>query len=86
MLIELRQKSQLTLPKEIVKELNLNKGDQLDISISDGNIKITPVAVYPKSYIDKLQEEYTILKRSIDNGEVPSFDNVDDLLKKLEED
>ena len=40
MIIELRKKSQITLPKEIVKKLNLKEGDTLDVSIKNGIINI----------------------------------------------
>ena len=42
MIIELRGKSQITIPKSIVKELDLREGDQLDIRIVDGTIQISP--------------------------------------------
>ena len=32
MLAELRKKSQITIPKEIITKLGLNEGDKLDIS------------------------------------------------------
>ena len=45
MIIELRKKSQITLPKEIVKNLNLQEGDKFEVSIENGTIKLEPVAV-----------------------------------------
>ena len=38
MLAELRQKSQITIPKEIVEKLGLSEGDKLDIRELDGTI------------------------------------------------
>ena len=52
MLAELRQKSQITIPKEIVEQLGLNEGDKLEIYVQDGMICIMPVAVYPKKYLE----------------------------------
>ena len=49
MIIELRKKSQITLPKEIVKNLNLQEGDRFEVSIENGSIKLEPVAVYSLS-------------------------------------
>ena len=60
MIIELRKKSQITLPKEIVKNLNLHEGDKFEVSIENGSIKLEPVAVYPKEYILKLAEEIQV--------------------------
>jgi AbrB family looped-hinge helix DNA binding protein len=36
MIIDLRKKSQITIPKEIVDELNLNEGDHLEVSVKNG--------------------------------------------------
>lgn len=63
MIIELRKKSQITLPKEIVKELNLKQGDQFEITVDDGSIKLEPVAMYSKKYLKKLEEEIKQLKK-----------------------
>ena len=38
MLAELRQKSQITIPKEIVLKLGLSEGDKFDIVEKDGTI------------------------------------------------
>lgn len=49
MLAELRQKSQITIPKEIIVKLGLSEGDKLDIFEQDGTICMMPVVVYPKN-------------------------------------
>ena len=36
MLAELRTKSQITIPKEIIKKLNLSEGDKLEVYEKDG--------------------------------------------------
>lgn len=84
MLAELRTKSQITLPKNIVMSLGLSEGDQLDIIEKDGVIYMTPVAVYPKNYISNLQKEISQLKADIDSGKQPVFDNLDSLFEALE--
>ena len=55
MLTELRTKSQITIPKDIVKHLGLAEGDKLDVVEKDGVIQIIPVAVYPKKYLEELR-------------------------------
>ena len=85
MIIELRKKSQITLPKEIVKNLNLQEGDKFEVSIENGCIKLEPVAVYPKEYILKLAEEIQVLRKDV-KFEYNTFNNVDDLLKSLKDD
>ena len=56
MLAELRQKSQVTIPKDIIVKLGLSEGDKLDIFEKDGTICIIPVVVYPKNYLSELRE------------------------------
>ena len=86
MLAELRKKSQITLPKAIVVELGLSEGDQLDISEKDGVIYLTPVAVYPKKYVEDLQKEVAELKENIRTGKQKTFSSVEDLIHDLESD
>ena len=57
MLVELRQKSQITIPKELVDKLGLSEGDKLDIYEQEGIICIMPVVVYPKGHINKLMKD-----------------------------
>ena len=85
MLAELRAKSQITIPKELVDRLGLSEGDKLDISEQDGMIYIMPVVVYPKKYLDELRDEIAETRVKISSGEQPIFDNVDALFAKLEE-
>jgi AbrB family looped-hinge helix DNA binding protein len=62
MITELRQKSQITIPKVIVKKLSLNEGDRLEIYEENGAIHIVPVDVYPVGYIQGLKDEIERLK------------------------
>lgn len=84
MLTELRQKSQITIPKEIIIKLGLSEGDKLDIFEKDGSICIMPVVVYPKKYLNELREEINDVKAKIASGKQPVFDSVDALFDKLE--
>ena len=86
MLTELRPKSQVTIPKDIVVKLGLSEGDTLDIYEKDGSICIMPVAVYPKQYIADLRREIDDVKAKLASGEQPVFDNVDALFDALEDD
>ncbi|NLD18682.1 MAG: AbrB/MazE/SpoVT family DNA-binding domain-containing protein [Clostridiales bacterium] len=65
MIVELRQKSQITIPKGIVKKLRLREGDKLEIYEEKGTIHIVPVVVYPTAYIDGLKEEIERLKKEL---------------------
>jgi AbrB family looped-hinge helix DNA binding protein len=84
MIIELRKKSQITIPKEVVDELNLQEGDHLDVSVRNGAILIEPVGVYSKSYIQKLEE--TVMRLNEDSSEykVGPFKSVAEAIKYLE--
>jgi len=84
MLIELRKKSQITVPKSIIKKLNLKEGDKLEIVEKDGGIFLVPVAVYPKEYIKDLKEEISYIKEKIEKGDKEKiYDDVDELIKSL---
>jgi AbrB family looped-hinge helix DNA binding protein len=85
MLAELRTKSQITLPKDIVNSLGLSEGDKLEVYEKDGMICMMPVAVYPKKYVDELHGEISQLKQNIREGKQPVFDSIDELFQKLEE-
>lgn len=85
MIIDLRKKSQVTIPKEIVNELNLNEGDHLDISVRDGVIIIEPVAVYSKSYIKKLEDTVMRINEEPTDYNVGPFKSVDEAINYLEE-
>lgn len=86
MLAELRQKAQVTIPKEIIVKLGLSEGDKLDIFEKDGSICIMPVSIYPEKYLDDLKEEIQEVKVKIASGEQPVFDNVDAVFDKLDAD
>ena len=63
MISELRQKSQITIPKGIVTKLNLSEGDKLEIYEKDGEIHIIPVVVYPMGYVEGLKKEIERLRK-----------------------
>jgi len=84
MIIDLRKKSQITIPKEIIDELNLYEGDHLDISVKDGKIIIEPVAVYSKSYIQKLENTVLRLQEDSSNYNVGPFKSVEEAIQYLE--
>jgi len=84
MITELRQKSQVTIPKEITTSLALSAGDKFEVFVKDGMICMLPVAVYPKKYIDELQKELAITKQQVQNGEREAFTNLDAMLAKLD--
>ena len=65
MLTVLRPKSQITIPSSVISSLGLKEGDQLDVYEDAGSIRIMPVAVYPKEYVNRLRSEIDQLKENI---------------------
>ena len=84
MLPELRAKSQVTIPKEVVTRLGIKEGDKLEITEKDGVIQLIPVVVYPKKYVDELKSEIDGIKAKVADGTQPTFDNIDSLFDALE--
>lgn len=84
MIMELRKKSQITIPKELIVSLGLKEGDKLEVQEKDGMIQIIPVTVYPKKYVEELKAEISAIKENIAKGKQPLFDSVDDLFNQLE--
>lgn len=84
MIAELREKGQITIPKEIVKALALNKGDRFEVFEKDGAIMLMPVVIYPKDYLDNVKSEISETLKKYQAGEIKSFDNLDDIFDDLE--
>jgi AbrB family looped-hinge helix DNA binding protein len=84
MIVELRKKSQITIPKSIVDKLGIQEGEKLQIFEHQGSIHMIPVAVYPKKYVENLQREIHTIKNKIKEGKQPVFDNVEDMFKDLD--
>lgn len=85
MLTEIRAKSQITIPKEMISKFALSEGDKLEVFEKDGMICFMPVSVYPKNYVDELKAEILSVKANIKAGKQPVFDNIDAMFEKLEE-
>ena len=49
MITQLRRRSQITLPRDVVKKMRLQEGDNLDIAIEEDKIVIKPVIVIDRS-------------------------------------
>lgn len=83
MLAELKDKSQVTIPKAVVDELGLERGDLFEVVVEGGNIVLVPVVIYPKS---KMQELETLASQAIadaQDGSAETFDDVEDAIDFL---
>lgn len=84
MLVELKAKSQVTIPKDIVNSMELNQGDQFEVIEEEGKIILVPVAIYPEHIIKNLKSEVNEIKKSIEKGDQPIFDSIDSLFEELD--
>lgn len=87
MLVELKQKSQVTIPSELVKKLKLKPGDKLEIEEKDGCLIITPVVVIPRDqmwfYSKEWQADEQKVEQQIRGGRVKTAKSKEELLKDL---
>jgi len=79
MLIEMRARSQITLPHEITKRLGIGEGDKFEVMERDGGVFLSPVVVYPKA---KLEQIAKIIK---DHEKNPSavYESVEDMFRDI---
>ena len=85
-LVQLRDKSQITLPAKIQKELGIKKGDYLEVSIEDDRIILIPKVLVDKKEItlSKAGEKYLQeALNDIKEGKIKSFDKTEDLMDDL---
>ena len=81
MLAEIRGRSQITIPSEIIKKLGISEGDKFDIMERDGGIFLCPVVVYPKEKKKKIAK---ILKESENDTKTrTAFESVEDMFSDM---
>ncbi len=81
MLAEIRGRSQITIPAEIIKKLGIAEGDKFDIMVKDGGIFLCPVVVYPKEKVAKIAK--IIRESETDLSKQSAFDRVEDLFADM---
>lgn len=71
---KLKAKNQLTIPKEIVKRLNLRKNELFAVDVEDNYIKLIPVEIKPRytqeelKAIDKIVEKEKTKAKTLKPG------------------
>lgn len=81
MLVELRGRSQLTIPSEIIKAIGACEGDKFEVVQKDGGIFLCPVVVYPKSKMEQLAK---IAKEASENkANMKTYDDVSDMFADM---
>ena len=64
MIVEMRGRSQITIPAEVTKRLGLAEGDKFEIIEKDGGIFLCPVIVCTKNKLNKLAKEIKLLEKA----------------------
>ena len=87
MLTQLRGRSQITIPKNIIDTLGLKENDNLNIEVENGKIIINPVVVIPKDqawfWADEWQLSEKEVAEDINSGKIKTANNIDELMKDL---
>ena len=79
MLIEMRARSQITLPSEIIKKLGISEGDKFEVMERDGGVFLCPVVVYPKAKLEKI----ALMIRDYEKNPSAVFESVEDMFKDI---
>jgi AbrB family looped-hinge helix DNA binding protein len=86
---EIRTNSQITIPKQIMKKLLLKEGDKIEFEVKEDEIVIRPVLIIDKTqswfWTKKWQKAEREADEDIKADRVKTFDEVDSLMKDLEE-
>ncbi len=83
MLIEMRGRSQITIPSEIVKNLGIKEGDKFDLIVKDGGIFLYPVVIYPKKEMVRIAKLIKETEAEYKNGELKIYDDVDKMFEDM---
>ncbi len=88
MIVDLKQKSQITIPKKIIEKLKLKVGDKISIEEKGGKLILTPVAIVPRDqawfYSPEWQEGEAAVDRQIKDGRIHIAESLEKLFKDLE--
>ena len=79
MLVEMRARSQITLPNEIIKKLGISEGDRFEVVERDGGVFLCPVVVYPKAKLEKIAK---IIKDHKQNP-TAAYESVEDMFHDI---
>jgi len=86
-LVELKQKSQVTIPSELVEKLKLKPGDKLEIQEKDDQLINTPVVVIPRDqvwfYSQEWQADEVKVDQQIQQGKIRTARSKEELFRDL---
>lgn len=81
MLVELRNRSQITIPAEIIRKIGVKPGDKFEVIEKDGGIFLLPVVVYPKAEMKRVA---MLVKEADDTADkLKAYDSVDQLFQDM---
>lgn len=83
MLIEMRGRSQITIPSEIVKNLGIREGDKFEVIEKDGGIFLCPVVVYPKNEMVRIAKLIKETEKEYQSGDLKTYDDVDKMFEDM---
>ncbi len=83
MMIEMRGRSQITIPSEIVKNLGIKEGDKFEVIEKDGGIFLCPVVVYPKKEMARIAKLIKESDAEYKDGGLKSYDDVDKMFMDM---
>jgi len=79
MLIEMRARSQITLPNDLIKKLGIREGDKFEVMERDGGVFLCPVVVYPKVKLEKIAK----IIKDHEKSPLNVYESVEDMFKDL---
>lgn len=86
--VRFKNKSQVTIPHEIVKALNLKEGDNLQCRLEDGKIVFVPMVSVPKDqawfWTEEWQKEEREVEHQIRKGQLSAPMSLEDTLAELD--
>ena len=83
MLVEMRSRSQITIPSEIVKKLGVGEGDKFEVIEKDGGIFLCPVVVYPKSEMARMAMLIKESEAEQQEGATKTYSDIDRMFKDM---
>ena len=86
MTAKVRQKSELVIPGEFIRQLGFAEGDEFDMYVEEGIIHLMPVVEYPKECIERWEKEAEETMRDFVDGKIKAYSNIEELMASLEND
>lgn len=87
--ITLRKRGQITIPKEIIDELELKEGEMLEIRVEDGRMVIVPTIAVAKDqawfWTDEWQREEREVEKQIQESRISKPMGADEAMKFLDQ-